>query len=110
MSEESWVLIHEVYGELEAEILRGLLESQGIPVFLNQEGAGRAYGLNVGSLGRTEVMVPASLSQEARQVLDDYYSGDYAEKGPEIMDSDESYDSGGNFSGQGSGERPEEDE
>lgn len=94
MPEEPWILIDEVYGELQAEILRGLLESQGIPVILNQEGAGRAYGINVGSLGRIELLVPANLSQEARQVIDDYYAGISAEEGNEITDDGDSLDSG----------------
>jgi hypothetical protein len=77
MSDESWETVEEVYGELQAEILRGLLEAQGIPVYLNQEGAGRAYGLNVGPLGGVQLMVPASLLETARQVLEDYYAGKF---------------------------------
>ncbi len=42
MSDESWEVITEVSGELQAGLLGNLLEAQGIKVFLNQEGAGRA--------------------------------------------------------------------
>ena len=74
---ERWEVIAEIYGELQAELLRGLLEAQGILVILNQEGAGRAYGLNVGPLGQVQIMVPASSVEDARHVLADYYTGKF---------------------------------
>jgi hypothetical protein len=79
MSREKWEKVLEIFGELEAELLRGLLEAQGISVILNQEGAGRAVGLNVGPLGTIQILVPESAAPDARQVLDDYYTGKYAE-------------------------------
>jgi hypothetical protein len=77
MAGDSWVVAAEVFGELEAEILRGLLEAQEVPVILNQEGAGRAYGINVGPLGMVQILVPESALENARQVLDDYYAGKF---------------------------------
>jgi hypothetical protein len=82
MSGEKWQSVIEVFGELEAELLRGLLEAQGIPVILNQEGAGRAYGLNVGPLGAVQILVPEGASANARKVLDDYYAGKYEGMSP----------------------------
>lgn len=75
MTEWNWEVAEEVQGELQAELLRGLLEAQGIPTKLNQEGAGRAYGLGIGPLGTVQIMVPEDLLYRARQVLADYYSG-----------------------------------
>ena len=77
MSDEKWALITEVSGELQADLLRNLLEAQGIEVFLNQEGAGRAYGLTVGPLGQVQVLVPSHQSEEARQIVDDYFAGKF---------------------------------
>ena len=77
MSDESWEVITEVSGELQAGLLRNLLEAQGIMVFLNQEGAGRAVGLTLGPLGEVQVMVPKHQSQEARQIVEDYYAGKF---------------------------------
>jgi len=74
-SEIEWVAIERVNGALQAEILRGLLEAQGIQVFLSQEGAGRAIGLSVGPLGEVEIWVPAESRQLAEQVLEDYRAG-----------------------------------
>jgi len=77
MSDEKWEVVTEVSGELQADLMRNLLEAQGIKVFLNQEGAGKAYGLTVGPLGQVQVLVPKSKSQEARQIVDDYYDGKF---------------------------------
>ncbi len=71
-------------------MLRNLLEAQGIKVFLNQEGAGKAYGLTVGPLGQVQVLVPEHQSQEARQIADDYYSGKFETN--EELDSEEGED------------------
>lgn len=90
MSEEKWELVIEVSGELQAELLRNLLEVQGIKVFLNQEGAGKAYGLTVGPLGQVQVLVPEHQSQEARQIVDDYYAGKFETN--EELDSEEGED------------------
>ncbi len=75
MHAEHWEMVAQVLGELQAELLRGLLEAQGIPVTLIQEGAGRAYGINVGPLGEIQILVPSSHSQRARRVLADYNAG-----------------------------------
>ncbi|NJD59872.1 MAG: hypothetical protein C3F13_12105 [Anaerolineales bacterium] len=77
MTEEEWVLLDRVQGQLTAEILKGLLEAQGIMVWLNQEGAAHAYAIEVGSLGMVEILVPTSMVADARQVLEAYYRGDY---------------------------------
>ena len=55
MSEEKWEVVIEAPGVLQAEILRNLLEAQGIKVFLNQEGAGRAVGVGGAGQGRRAV-------------------------------------------------------
>jgi hypothetical protein len=75
MSKERWKLVAEVAGGLQAEILRGMLEAQGIKVWISQEGAGRAYGLGVGSLGKAQILVPAEDVVQANTLLDEYYAG-----------------------------------
>lgn len=86
MSEEKWTVIAEIYGELQAELIRGLLDAQGVRVFLNQEGAGRAYGLSVGPLGLVQLLVPESQSQLAEQILADYSSGKFEHSLPDLSD------------------------
>ncbi len=92
MTENKWTTIAEVNGELQAELIRSLLDSQGIWVFLNQEGAGRAYGLSVGTLGLVQILVPESQSQLAKEILTDYYSGKYEHILPDIPDETGPYE------------------
>ena len=75
MSDETWEVVDEVAGDIQAEILRGYLEAQGIPVWLSQEGVGRVYGLGIGVLGNVQILGPSSNFEKARALLDDYYSG-----------------------------------
>ncbi len=77
MSESKWIEIERVSGDLQAEILRGLLEEQGIPVLLSQEGAGRAIGLNIGPLGEVEILVPEAYQHQALLVLAEYRAGGF---------------------------------
>jgi len=73
MGEEKWEILDEVSGSIDAEIIRGLLESQGIKVILSQEGAGRALGLTIGSMGGIQILVPQKQLAEAQEILEDYY-------------------------------------
>jgi hypothetical protein len=67
--EARWQTVARTAGLLPAQILAGRLESEGIPVRVWQEGAGRALGLTVGMLGTGHVMVPESYAEEAGQIL-----------------------------------------
>ncbi|MDN5348085.1 MAG: putative prokaryotic signal transducing protein [Clostridia bacterium] len=64
----AWVVIREV-GRLEADFLRSLLTSAGIPVRLEGEAIGRLYSLNAGPLGQVRVLVPAKLACQALLIL-----------------------------------------
>lgn len=54
---------------MEAQIIKGRLESEGIPVLLSYESAGLVYGISVDGLGEVRIMVPNRLAQEAREIL-----------------------------------------
>jgi hypothetical protein len=56
-------------GQPEAEIVKGRLESEGIPAMLRYESAGVVYGLTIDGLGQVQVQVPSSLAQRAREIL-----------------------------------------
>ena len=73
MGEKKWELLDEISGSIDAEIIRGLLESQGIEVILSQEGAGRAIGLTVGPMGEIQILVPKDQLGIAQEILADYY-------------------------------------
>ena len=58
-------------GQVEAEIIKGLLTANGVEVWLSQESAGTALGLTVGAMGEVEIMVRADQAEEARSLLDE---------------------------------------
>ena len=61
--------IYIAVGQPEAQIIKGRLESEGIPAVLRYESAGLIYGITIDGLGQVEVQVPTSLAEEARQIL-----------------------------------------
>ena len=88
MSEHSWKTIISVQGELQAEVVRGLLEAQGVPVHLSQEGVARAYGLGVGPLSEVDILVPDGYVQAAERVIEGYQTGEFEELGDQIDEDD----------------------
>lgn len=78
MKSDKWVLLDKVNGSFKAEILKGLLEAQGIETMLSQEGAAHyGYALTVGPMGEVEILVPSRELEHARQVLSDYEAGKF---------------------------------
>ena len=67
-TEEQLVTVY-VARQMEAQIIKGRLESEGIPVLLSYESAGLVYGITVDGLGEVKVMVPKRLAEEAREIL-----------------------------------------
>jgi len=55
--------------QMEAQIIQGRLESEGIPALLSYESAGLVYGLTVNGLGEVKIMVPKRLAEEAKEIL-----------------------------------------
>lgn len=74
-------------GKLEAETVKILLESFGIPAFINQESAGSTYGLTVGPLGEVDVMVPERFLKEAKKIIAEMKAGKLEVK--DDLDSEE---------------------
>ena len=81
MPDKDWELLTVITGDLQAELIRGLLEAQGIQVLLFQEGAGRSvYHVTVGPIANVEILVPVSQIDRAREVLNIYHQGGFEEK------------------------------
>lgn len=57
---------------VQAELLRGLLEAQGINVMLTKEGAATSFGLTVGAFSEIEIFVPHSQFDMAKPILDEF--------------------------------------
>jgi hypothetical protein len=67
----NWVVVLTVFNIAQAALAAARLRDQGIEVRLRQEGASRALPVNVGILGRIDVMVPEEDAEQARDVLED---------------------------------------
>ncbi|NOZ29714.1 MAG: DUF2007 domain-containing protein [Chloroflexi bacterium] len=65
------VEVYRAANEMEAQVVKGRLESEGIPVMLRYEAAGPVFGLAVGALAEVRVLVPALLAEQARRILDE---------------------------------------
>ena len=68
MSADEQLVTVYIATQMEAQIIKGRLESEGIPVLLNYESAGLVYGITVDGLGEVKVMVPKRLAEEAREI------------------------------------------
>ena len=65
------VSVRTCQGLLLGELYKSKLEAMGIPVLLRYESAGPVFGITVDGLGAVEVMVPAEMADEARDLLAD---------------------------------------
>ncbi len=88
MPEDGLVLLEEVAGAGQAEVLRGLLEAQDIHVLLSQESASSAIPVSFGILGDVQIMVKEEDLERAREILEEYYAGEY-DRDEESTEEDE---------------------
>lgn len=64
------VTVYVTQGMLRAMVVRGALETAGIPVMLSYESVGPVIGLTINGIGKVEVRVPLEWEAEARDLLD----------------------------------------
>ena len=70
------VVVWEAANLMEAQIVKGRLESAGIPAIVRGETAGAIFGLTTGGLAAVEVLVPGPLADKAIQLLNEDVTGD----------------------------------
>lgn len=63
-----WVPVF-VGTRIQAQIVEGLLKSNGIPVRLEYEAIGKIYGLTAHKLGQAKVLVPQEFYDEAQSLI-----------------------------------------
>lgn len=54
---------------MEARVIKGLLESHGIPCILSSHAAPSVHALAVDGLGEVRVIVPGTLAKAARKLI-----------------------------------------
>jgi hypothetical protein len=68
-----WILLTEVGGRMQADLIKSHLEAEGIKVELFQEAVGRhIYPVMIDGLGRVQIFVPGPQINEARAILAEY--------------------------------------
>ena len=64
-----WETILVLHDPVQAEILKGMLEANGVQVLLSKEGAAKALGLSVGAMSEIELRVPSNQIELAQQLM-----------------------------------------
>lgn len=82
------VVVWEAANLMEAQIVKGRLESEGIPAVIRSEALGAIYGLTTGALAVAAVLVPAPLADKALDLLSSAVEWD--EDDEESVEPDES--------------------
>jgi len=67
---EKLVEVYKAAGELEALVIKGLLESNGISCFLKSHAAPSVHVLTIDGLGEVKVMVWDSMAEEAKRLIE----------------------------------------
>lgn len=62
-------IVYITNSDFDARVVAGLLETEGIPVLVQQEPAGSALGITVGILGEVKVVVRPQDYQRALDIL-----------------------------------------
>lgn len=65
---EKWVVVLTTYDPVEAEIVKDLLESGGIPVIIRTSKV-RPYPVNIGKMGEVKILVRERDKDEAGSVI-----------------------------------------
>ncbi|HIC95786.1 TPA: DUF2007 domain-containing protein [Candidatus Bipolaricaulota bacterium] len=71
-----YVTVYRAWGEAEARVVQGLLESSGIRCRLRERGPQSIYPVTVDGLAEIQIMVPEEDEAEARALVRAYRSGE----------------------------------
>ncbi|MGB8644081.1 MAG: DUF2007 domain-containing protein [Anaerolineae bacterium] len=68
MNQPRFVVVYKAAGELEAQVVKGRLTSEGIPAIFQNEALG-TLGFTVDGLGEFRILVPDEYEQDALAIL-----------------------------------------
>lgn len=66
---EKLVDVYRASGELEAQVIKGLLESNGIRCILKSDAASSVHAFTVDGMGEVKVAVLEAMADRARQII-----------------------------------------
>lgn len=67
--EEKLVEVYKAHNDMEAQVIRSLLESYDIPCFLKSHAAPSVHIFTVDGMGEVKIMVLASAADRARELI-----------------------------------------
>jgi len=67
--EEKLVEVYKAHNDMEAQVIRSLLESYDIPCFLKSNAAPSVHMFTVDGMAEVKIMVLASLADKARELI-----------------------------------------
>jgi len=68
---EEMTEVYKATGEAEAQTIKGLLESFGIPSLLKSDAAGSVHAFTIDGMGEVKVMVWQSMAEKARRLIEE---------------------------------------
>jgi hypothetical protein len=109
---QEYIPVYTASGKLAGDMIRLMLEAQGIPVILRQEAVGLVHGLTISPLGDVHVCVPPDRVEEAEQILQDMEDGRLEEYAPDFsgLSGEEPVDDAYLSEDEDPGDEPDEEE
>lgn len=68
-NDDKLVAVYRANGEMQAQIVKGRLEADGIPCLLRSQAAPSVHAFVVDGMGEVILMVPESYAAEARRMI-----------------------------------------
>ena len=66
---EKWIILTYAKSEVERWIIKGKLETDGIPAIIQQEAIGKIYRITIDGLGEIKVLVPTFFLVQAKEII-----------------------------------------
>jgi len=68
-NEEKLTEVYKTTNDMEAQVIRGLLESYGIPCVLRSNAAPSVFAFTVDGMGKVKIMVRDSMADRAKELI-----------------------------------------
>ena len=69
-NQQKMIEVYKAKGELEAQVIKGLLESYGIPCLLKSHAASSVHSFVMDGMGEVRILVSEKVADEARRLIE----------------------------------------
>lgn len=98
-----WVVIDGFIDVIQADIVRGRLEAEGVPAILGNRHLVSADWMYAQAVGGVRILVPREFVSEAREIIADIDSGQFLDADAELKNEDSCPDCGAKLARKTSG-------